>query len=153
MARKNKNARHLLLWLVFLLYIGALVYFLFFAEWYRHGPGLGGTASYNFMPFAEIGRFLSYRETLGAATVFLNLGGNVLGFMPLGALLPRLDTFFRKAARTVLTGCVLSAAVEAVQLVTGIGSCDIDDVILNTLGTALGYLLYLILRPKRSKRR
>ena len=153
MARKNKNARHFGLWILFLLYVGALIYFLFFAEWYRHAPGLGGAVQYNLRPFTEIRRFYIYREDLGARTVFLNIGGNILGFVPLGCLLPRLDPFFRKMGRTVLTGMMLSAGVEAAQLITRIGSCDIDDVILNTVGTALGYIIYLILRPKRSRRR
>ena len=34
-----------------------------------------------------------------------------------------------------------------------LGSCDVDDIILNTLGTALGYLCFLFVQLGRSKRR
>ena len=43
--------------------------------------------------------------------------------------------------------CILAIAlVEVLQLVTLLGSCDIDDLILNLSGMILGYLLYLIFR-------
>ena len=37
-----------------------------------------------------------------------------------------------------------SVTVELIQLVSKLGSCDVDDVILNTLGGLLGYIMFCI---------
>ena len=39
-----------------------------------------------------------------------------------------------------------SAAIELVQLITRVGSCYVDDIILNTLGGAVGYVLYRLIK-------
>ena len=70
---------------LFLLYLTGLAYFLFFAEEYGRSAAVVG---YNTRPFREILRYLRYWKILGLRTVILNLAGNVIGFMPFGALLP-----------------------------------------------------------------
>lgn len=47
-----------------------------------------------------------------------------------------------RAWQAILTGSVLSALVEVVQLITRLGMLDVDDWVFNTVGTAAGYLLY-----------
>ena len=42
----------------------------------------------------------------------------------------------------VFTVTLLIAVVETTQLFTLLGSCDVDDLILNLLGAALGYGIY-----------
>ena len=44
----------------------------------------------------------------------------------------------------LLLGFLLSLGVEVVQLLTRVGTFDVDDVLLNTIGVALGYVVYLI---------
>jgi glycopeptide antibiotics resistance protein len=39
-------------------------------------------------------------------------------------------------------GCLLSAAIEILQLLTRRGVCNIDDVIHNTIGCAIGYGIF-----------
>lgn len=134
---------------VFLIYIAALCYFLFFADWYDHAPGSHWEYHYNLKPFLEIRRFLIAGEALGSRAVLLNLAGNVVGFLPFGFFLPVISRRFRSFPRVVLLGCLMSGAVELIQLVTKTGVCDIDDVILNTAGTALGYLLFLAVNEAR----
>ena len=84
----------------------------------------------------------------------LNLFGNIIGFAPLGFLLP---SFSRRCRRywynTIMAGYLLSFAVELIQLVFRAGSCDVDDIILNTLGTAVGYFSFLLVQRRRRKRR
>ena len=41
---------------------------------------------------------------------------------------------------------VFSLLVESFQLVFKIGSFDVDDIMLNTLGGILGYIMYIILK-------
>ena len=67
---------------------------------------------------------------------------NVLLFLPFGLLLPFL---FPKGWNwiTLVLGFVCSVAIEAIQLYTGYGFCQLDDVVMNTLGSMIGYLLYV----------
>ncbi|MER5729812.1 VanZ family protein [Streptomyces sp. NPDC002138] len=70
------------------------------------------------------------------------LGGNLLLGVPFGVLLPVLLPRARGLARVALATAAVMLLVELVQgaLVTG-RAFDIDDVILNTSGALLGYLL------------
>ncbi|MFD7334432.1 VanZ family protein [Streptomyces violascens] len=70
------------------------------------------------------------------------IGGNVLLGLPFGVLLPVLFPRTRGLLRVVLMTAFVMLTVEAAQglLVTG-RAFDIDDVILNSLGSFAGYLL------------
>lgn len=138
--------------LLFAAYIMILIYFLFFAEWYSHGPGIRDIRRYNFTPFAEIRRFFEYRDSLGFDAVFLNLAGNIIGFVPVGFFFPVMDRKFTGFFPTLAAGMFLSTAVEGVQLLTRLGICDVDDLILNTCGTVIGYLCFLLMRKLRRVR-
>ena len=132
-------------WILFLIYLVLLVYFLFFAEEYgRQGTGTG-EYRYNLVPFEEIRRFWIYRQQVGVSAAFLNLAGNVIGFMPFGFLLPVMAARMRHFRVTVPLGFLLSLSVEVIQLFTRVGSFDVDDLMLNTLGVVLGYLLFILL--------
>ncbi len=72
----------------------------------------------------------------------INLGGNVALFVPLGIFLPRLFPRLRRLWKVLAVTAGIITAVEAVQVLTLLGRCDIDDLILNLLGAALGYWLY-----------
>lgn len=70
------------------------------------------------------------------------IGGNVLLGLPFGVLLPVLIPKARGLLRVVLVTAVVMLLVETAQglLITG-RAFDIDDVILNTTGALIGYLL------------
>lgn len=138
---KNNKIKSVIKWVAFLTYIMILIYFVFFAELFGR-THLATEYRYNLVPFKEIKRFIMYYNTLGAMPVFLNLAGNVLAFMPLGFFLPSLSGHKMGFWSILCTSCALSVAIELVQLITKVGSCDVDDVILNTLGGVLGYLIY-----------
>ena len=64
---------------------------------------------------------------------------------PLGYLSPMVQSARGKKTRAwqaILAGSMLSALVEAVQLITRLGMLDVDDWVFNTAGKAAGYLLY-----------
>lgn len=71
-----------------------------------------------------------------------NLVGNVVLFMPLGYFLPRIWRRMRKIWRCMPLCIGIIALIELLQLVSGTRSCDIDDLILNTLGCLAGYLAF-----------
>ncbi len=78
-----------------------------------------------------------------------NLLGNILWFVPLGAMLPTLTT---KSGRrrgfwmTSLIGLCCSLSIEILQFVFATGISDVDDLIFNTLGTMAGYIIFLCVR-------
>lgn len=129
---------------LFVLYILALIYFLFFSEGFGRGQGVERVYRYNLMPFKEIKRFWMYREKLGFFAVFTNLVGNVIGFVPFGLILPVINRNTRNLFFIGFAGFALSLCVECIQLVGRVGSFDVDDMILNTAGAVLGYVLFAV---------
>lgn len=98
----------------------------------------GGPATTpNFIPFSLMG-YLFFNPMIG----MINVAGNVALFVPLGILLPLLSKRFDGFGRAVLCGLLCSLTIEVLQYRSGNRSADIDDVILNTLGAALGYVIY-----------
>ena len=140
----KKETKHIIrgLGLVsFILYVLALVYFLFFSEKYGRAVVTEQEFRYNLVPFVEIRRFWVYRKQLGFAAVFTNLVGNVAGFLPFGFILPVITEKMRSGLLITLAGLGLSR----------VGCFDVDDMILNTAGAALGYLLFFICDHLRRK--
>ena len=75
-----------------------------------------------------------------------NTLGNIMLFVPLGMLLPLLSRRFQSLKRVLLLGLCASLMIETIQFVLRfVGSpraVDIDDVILNTLGACVGFVIY-----------
>lgn len=133
--------KHKTLWYVlFAAYLILLFYFLFFSE-SLHRTEIKDGYRYNLTLFREIRRFVEYRKALGAKAVFLNLMGNVLAFVPFGFCWPLLHKNRPNWLATTVTVLSFSFLVETVQLVFKLGSFDVDDILLNTVGGILGYLL------------
>lgn len=71
---------------------------------------------------------------------------NVFLFVPLGMSLPFVfgGGTVKRILLTILVGLLLSASVEAVQYFAHLGMAETDDVICNTVGTAIGSCAYLL---------
>lgn len=149
---KNRRGRgmRIFCWCLFAIYLAALIYFLFFAE-STGRTFTDRTYQYNLKPLHEIRRFIIYREQLGFLAVALNLVGNVAAFVPFGLFLPLLLKELRHFWKTVLLGFEFSLLIEITQLFGKVGSFDVDDILLNTLGAACGYVSFLILIILRRK--
>lgn len=79
----------------------------------------------------------------------LNIILNILLFVPFGYLLPSLFPRLRWW-HVILLGLAFSLCIELLQLLTRLGYADVDDLINNTLGAAIGWLCYkLTLKDKR----
>lgn len=74
---------------------------------------------------------------------------NIILFIPLGFLLPLIWDNFRSAKNTILFGFGLSLVIEISQIFT-YRATDIDDLITNTVGTLLGYLIARFVNDKCS---
>lgn len=66
---------------------------------------------------------------------------NILMFVPVGFLLPLV---IKK--RALLYGVCFSAFIEILQYITHRGTCEIDDVISNTIGLIIGYMVIKLIQ-------
>ncbi len=151
MDQKKKKEIRILTAIFMILYLLLLFYVCFFSEKYGRAAE-GGEYRYNLEPFREIIRYYTNLETLGFGAVFSNLLGNVIAFIPFGFFLPILRRIHKSFFATLFYTFLLSLLIETVQLVTKVGAFDVDDLILNTLGGVVGYILFQIVNRIRRNR-
>lgn len=115
--------------LVFVIYI-LLLYQLLTSTELNKASGL------NIVPFTEI-----FRYEIGSTLFMFNVIGNILIFVPFGYFV----SGYVKATRfshILVISVISSLTVELVQLQIG-RSFDIDDIILNVIGSIIGFLLFI----------
>lgn len=102
----------------------------------------------NLVPFRTLRLFTHLLDSGVRAHIrmaVINLGGNVIMFIPLGLLLPKVFPKMSSLPRVLLTTAAIITAVELIQLFTLVGCCDVDDLILNVAGAAIGYGLHKLI--------
>ncbi|MDO4649269.1 MAG: VanZ family protein [Eubacteriales bacterium] len=144
MNKKTKRLLQSVGLVIFTLYLVVLFYLLFFSEQYGRTIDGERILRYNLRPFAEIHRFLAYREIVGIRVMIVNIFGNIAAFLPFGMFLPFFFGNLRKGWIVTLSGCCFSLIVELIQLITRVGCFDVDDIILNTTGALVGYVLFTV---------
>ena len=123
----------LMLWLLFIRYRGVEV-----SDYWGQLPG-----RVNLIPFSSVGSMLRtlwynpYPAVLW--TVVYNIGGNIIMFVPLGFFLRALFPKCRRFLNCMGTVAVIMTTVELCQLFTLRGFCEVDDLLLNLLGAAIGW--------------
>ncbi len=147
--RKQRTDAKPVWWLIFLLYIAGMLWLLFgrsrgWIEGLSYRQML--QENINFKPFYTIDNYINvifhYPESFYYRHCITNLLGNIVLFIPAGYLLPRLFGTMRKFIVFFLTVLVVMLFVESLQLLTLLGSFDVDDIILNISGMLIGYILY-----------
>lgn len=151
MERERNAMKHLRIqmnakrWL--LLYGVLMIYLLF-------GRNIVETSDYwnqvrsnvNVVPFHTIKLYIRVlqgnRGVMLTRHAIVNLAGNIVMFIPLGMLLPRVYQALRTAWRFFWVTVFLVCTVELIQLFSLVGCCDVDDLILNVLGAGIGFLVY-----------
>lgn len=149
---RNTTKRQKLGWVLFILYLCLLAYFMFFSESFGRTDTDRGYA-YNLVPLKEITRYFRYYRTLGMPLFLINIVGNMVAFMPFGFFLPIISRRSRKWYNTVSFGLIFSLILETLQLIFKVGSFDVDDMLLNTVGAGLGFLVYRTVQRTRVKMR
>lgn len=101
-----------------------------------------GVIHYNFKPLWSYLQFLDNKE------LRWEIINNILLFIPLGTifsqiLLPR---------RVLLFTIILSFFIELIQLFTGIGLCEIDDLISNSVGGLIGLVLGIFINNVKDEK-
>lgn len=161
-AAENKKAAkavvRAVLSVALVLYLALFVRMMFFRPGYLR-PEVGASswleyasARTNFLPLRSTIEYISAIKS-GVITPFeiaKNLLGNFFLFFPFGFVLPLLFRFFRSLGRSAAVLAAAIAVSELIQLITMVGVCDIDDMILNYIGALTGFALaYLILKRRK----
>ena len=136
--------------ILFVLYSALMLWLLFDRVGYDPTIPYWDQLKYNLVPLHTIRLF--WRIWPSAAAI-INLGGNVIMFIPLGFLLPRACPKLNKFFRCFFTCALIIILVEVTQLFTLLGSCDIDDLILNMVGSTLGFIMHKMIKTKCAHRR
>lgn len=100
----------------------------------------------NLVPFRTIGRYMDrLYNSAGKLNhqAVINLGGNVIMFIPLGFLLPFVSDRAKKLKNCFVMTFAVILSVELLQLAALLGSFDIDDLLLNMIGIFMGWMTYI----------
>lgn len=97
----------------------------------------------NLIPFKVIAEYVKNTQTIND-WFGKNLAVNIIMYMPCGFLAP---LFLKKNKwwHILIFGIALSVIIEMFQAVLGVGTVDIDDVILNTVGLLIGFGIYKLI--------
>lgn len=88
-------------------------------------------------------RFLARWSENDAQKAFLI--ANIIMFIPLGVLLPMMNKWTRHILISLPIAVLCSIGIETVQLKYQLGYCQLDDVVVNSVGFLIGFLGYLII--------
>jgi len=96
----------------------------------------------NLIPFVDLVHVYMNAGIYSFLWLFL---GNIGWFMPFGFLMPIL---LKKSSflKIVLMGFSFSFAIETTQFFSRQGVAELDDLILNTFGVIIGYLIFKLFR-------
>ena len=98
----------------------------------------------NIIPFSTIIGYINglLFEDASMSIVIINLVTNLLLFAPMGFFIPLLfKDKITNIKQFIILIIILSLFVEILQFITYRGSTDIDDIILNTIGAIIIYIL------------
>ena len=102
------------------------------------------TRSYNLIPFETIMGYIGHGSHVSPSHAASNILGNIVLFIPLGVYIRAI----RKRGgflKSLLTVILTVTVVEIIQFAFGLGAGDIDDVILNSIGGAIGIVAHTLL--------
>lgn len=142
------------LWILFILYLIMLLNMTLFDSYFGRINGSNYLldsfniydrfmSSANLIPFRTIRNFIIAvsNGNLSLYVFIYNIFGNLLAFMPLALFLPKLIPFVNKWYKYFLIVSSFIIFIEGMQFVLDVGSLDIDDYILNIVGSMICYFI------------
>ena len=126
------RTRHVkILWIIFIIYLAVVLRITVFRSGFDVANAFSG-GEINIVPIVDLIKvFLADKR----AFVYLFFG-NIIWFVPFGFLLKKLTRM--TAVKIIFLGFLLSLFIEVMQFVFGTGVSEIDDLLLNTFGAAVG---------------
>ena len=94
----------------------------------------------NLIPFVHLFDYDNMRD------IVWNVVGNTVLYIPSGIVLPVVYKKLNSFGKVVAAGAVIALCAEILQLPFASRATDMDDLILNTLGVAVGYGIYTAIK-------
>ncbi|QYY42002.1 VanZ family protein [Aneurinibacillus thermoaerophilus] len=145
-----KSKRRIIFIFIFIVYILSVIYITILSKYSFQLPQDQRYPNLTITLFSEL-------NAQSRTYLLKNYLGNVVLFLPfsiLFILIKKQSTFkVRTILLTLASGIIFSLFIETIQYYTGYGIFDINDLILNTLGTLIGILLLRILKFYISSKR
>ena len=111
---------------------------------------------YMFFEFGRISRFDSFQFSfvitgiplwvpknfsLDILQIWVFALGNLIAFIPFGVLIPlNLQATRKLFLKSLITFIISITVLESLQMLTLLGSFDVEDILINTLGFLIGYI-------------
>ena len=142
------NNKKLSVSLIFIIYLLVLGYHLFLSDSLGKRE-IAESYRYNFTLFKEIFRYVKNIDVIGLKLVVINIAGNIMAFVPFGIFVGYfLNNSKYTFIKTILLGLIFTVVIEGIQLITRVGICDIDDILLNFIGIVTGGICSKIFNKK-----
>ncbi|MGC3791985.1 VanZ family protein [Priestia aryabhattai] len=133
--------------LINILFLGSILFIMKLTIFPQESLGIGSdSGGINLVPFRTSG-YIFLHETF--IKFIINILGNIILFLPFGLFLTMRFKKINRLWKCIVFGSIFSISIEIVQLSIPNRWTDVDDVILNTLGTAIGYAIYKIIDKKK----
>ena len=115
-------------------------------EWDKDLLDMYLNQSFNIIPFNTIKLFAEgyIKGIVSFKNFSINIIGNFFAFMPYSVFLPLILKKINKYYKFLIIMIIIIVLIEILQFVTMSGSCDIDDLILNLLGSSIAYFVVKI---------
>ena len=113
------------------------------------GRAIGETYRYALMPFESY--LMVFSE--GNMENLLQILMNIVMYIPIGFLLPCCFELFERYRYVILLAVMSSTGIELVQGIFKIGLFEVDDIINNTIGAAVGVAIYALFHKWMRKNR
>lgn len=143
----NRTKRIKLVFFIYMAVVMKVIIFKYPWEDLQHIVGawekgiiLEGLDTANFTLFKTIKMYIDYSYMLNS---FENLAGNVIVFIPFGFLLPYIQKRCRHFLILLLNAFLFVLGIEVFQLFSAFGAFDVDDILLNCIGAAIGWVCYV----------
>ena len=95
----------------------------------------------NIIPFKNTFSYINGSNNFNLDIILNNTIGNILIFLPLGIFLPILFKKYNMLSQVFIGSIIISFSIEILQFIIQIGQFDVDDILLNTIGTVIGYFI------------
>lgn len=128
------------IYIIFFVYVLITIRIILFKDVPIYAIFKGGFRSVNLIPFYTIWEFIT-DSNISFTRAIANIIGNIGIFIPMGIFLPVVLKKLDKKNIIIIIS-LISLGFELIQYILAIGSSDIDDVILNSLGGILGIIIY-----------
>ena len=135
---QNKPSNKKIIEILLVIYTIAILYFMFFG-FNRLQFGLAHQEyRFNLVPTGIPLWFPKNLSSFAVLKLWMISLGNLLVFVPFGIFIPMI--FGTKYRKFIFIFLVSIISLEILQMVTYLGSFDIEDILINTIGASIGFI-------------